>query len=111
MVTLTAQRRGSLHKARTRGLAFRLSPEVAAARGVVAHAVMAVGYDSVSASRGSPVFDDAGRVVGAHRGSYCPIGGSFDRNRCFNELSLIGDREHRWIAEQARSLSASSGRQ
>ena len=111
MVTLTAQRGGSLHKAKTRGLAFRLSREVAAARGVLAQAVMAVGYDSVSASRGSPVFDDAGRVVGAHRGSYCPIAGSFDRDRCFNELSLICDREHRWIAEEARSLSAPSGRQ
>ncbi len=107
MVTLAAQRGGALRKVKSGGRALRLSPATARARGVSVSKVMAVSYDSVSASRGSPVFDGAGRLVGVHSGSYCPSGSAFDRDSCFNELSLIDEQDYTWIAAQAKLLTVS----
>ena len=80
MVTLIG-REGELRKVRSGGVAFRLKPGVAGQRNTPGHVAMAVNYDSVSASLGSPVLDASGKVIGVHSGSYCPMNGSvFDQD-------------------------------
>lgn len=112
MVTLATQADGSLSKVGSPGSAFRLLNARAGEAGT-SGLRMAVDYDSVSASRGSPVFDAAGAIAGVHSGSVCPVAGgdpAFDRNACYNEMTLIGDREHSWIMAEAAKLRAGPAR-
>ena len=102
MVTMVAWQ-GGLRKVRSGGIAYTSGADVAGSRNTPGRGAMATDYDSVSASRGSPVFDTSGKVIGIHSGSHCPMGGTaFDRNRCFNEFTIIGDSEHELIVAAAK---------
>lgn len=101
LVTLVRQGSAIVRKAASPGIAKPIGGAAARSTGVI----MAVSYDSVSASRGSPVFDGAGNVAGIHGGSHCPSGNSFDPVRCYNEMLLIPPAVRARIAAEAEKLN------
>lgn len=71
-------------------------------------AIIAADYDSVSANRGSPVFNQSKQVIGVHNGSRCsaPYGPvAVASAECHNDFSLFGEALRQRVAEALRRIS------